>query len=77
MSRTVLLSVSNCLDCPKHFKFRDPGSDDSFDALDESVVCTAVEGKRKYVVACERWNLRKHCEVPDWCPLPMVGKKVK
>jgi hypothetical protein len=57
----------------------DPGSDDSFDASDQAMVCKLTgpykAPDRKFdhrpIVRCERWQSRfEKAEIPDWCPLP-------
>ena len=76
---SITLKIENCLDCPHHKTLPDPGAD-SFDAMDEQVVCTLTkalpdaypnpygEGFRP-ILRAERWNIREQCSVPDWCPL--------
>jgi hypothetical protein len=42
----VVLKIDSCLVCPHHGVERDPSSDDSFDWMDESLVCyVAKSGK--------------------------------
>lgn len=82
-----LLAITNCLDCPYHKEIRDPGSDDSFDMVDTSILCTKMPEVKptdwkwkhfgfKYVSASERpWRHRKYCDIPKWCPLGSVTEK--
>lgn len=82
------LTVTNCLDCPNHVEFSDPGSDDSFDAQDTSIGCQLLSDESRK----DRWNRggfavisasdrpyrhRSHCNVPNWCPLLKKAKRGK
>ena len=73
----------NCLECPSSRRISDPGSSDSFDAMDESLCCALVtniaQGRTRrgetypgrIIVACERSSatMRAEAKTPDWCPL--------
>ncbi len=76
--KTVSLKIDNCLDCPHSKKVTSCYTGDSFDMADQDVVCTLAPGshksqdgviKGKAITVSERWNLRKECVVPKWCPL--------
>jgi hypothetical protein len=83
-ARVLVQRIANCLDCPFHKRITSEYTEytgDSFDMADEDVICTKVKRKRpirgahetvsgRAIVVSERWNLRKQCVVPDWCPLP-------
>lgn len=85
----IVIEVTNCLDCMHAKRVSDPGSDDSFNASDESLCCrlvSAVKGDRtnrgeKYpgriIVACERSEseMRRQAAVPEWCPLVVKDAK--
>lgn len=82
MTRILTLEIKRCIDCPYHQELSDPGSPDSFDAMDTSIVCTKAKLRRasldrsinpkgyRYVSISERpWRHAK-APIPDWCPLP-------
>lgn len=58
---------SNCIDCPNHSVEPDPDPTDWFDDDDKKVIC--MMNGRMVTNACRPYNLRKECEVPNWCPL--------
>lgn len=86
---TRLLAITNCLDCPYKKEISDPGSSDSFDSCDTSIVCTKQPGTAKgdsnrhnnpeafrYISVSERpYRHRGYCNIPDWCPLGTVHVK--
>lgn len=76
----VTLKIDNCLDCPHHKIITSTYTGDSFDMMDEDVVCTLAKGshrgqhetvKGRAVSVSERWprRQREECVVPKWCPL--------
>jgi hypothetical protein len=74
MSDVVHLSITNCVDCPKHSVRPDPDPNDWFCDDDVKVVCTASQNK-EITVACRPYNTRKECTIPKWCPLRKQEKK--
>lgn len=78
MPNTVTLKISNCLDCPHH-KIVPAVAFDSFDMVDEDVICLKSEGSHKsryethphkaVTISNRPWQTRKECSVPVWCPL--------
>jgi hypothetical protein len=77
--KTVALKIANCLDCPHHKKVTALYTGDSFDMIDEDVVCTLAKGqhrsqdgiiKGRCITGSNRpWQSRAQCAVPTWCPL--------
>lgn len=82
---TKLLKIEKCLDCPHHEMISDPGSDDSFDAMDEAMVCKLAgpveypdrDFKHRPIVRASRWPREFEVPIPRWCPLPGTKKKAK
>lgn len=66
--KMVIHHVANCLDCPHHEVQPDPDPFDSFNDDDEKVICR--ETRKIITSVCRPYNLRKECDIPDWCPLP-------
>jgi len=64
----VSLVLNNCIDCPYHEVRADPDPDDWFCDDDVKVICKKANN-RKITVACRPYNVRKECEIPDWCPI--------
>ena len=65
--RKVTFEITNCLDCPHHSREADPDPHDSWNRDDEKVVCK--KAKRNVTVADRPYQVRKNCEIPEWCPL--------
>ena len=75
--------IDNCIDCPNHEVINDPDPYDWFCDDDQAVLCkispnTPVRGSkwiseraefRTITAACRPYNIRKECNIPDWCPL--------
>ncbi len=79
MSNTVTPEIKNCVDCPHHAVRPDPDPDDWFNDDDVLVICTRAPvnkgGQYKRVTsACRPYNIRKECEIPNWCPLKTEEK---
>ena len=76
---TIRLKITNCLNCPHSKTITSQYTGDSFDMIDQDVVCMMVKGQEhrgqhervegQPIVCGERHNLRSYCGVPDWCPL--------
>jgi hypothetical protein len=76
--------MKNCLECPFHEVISDPDPHDWFCDDDKAVVCTKLKNDKqdknsKYsadrqefkcvTISCRPYNLKKECNIPDWCPL--------
>jgi len=75
--------MNNCTECSSHKVIADPDPHDWFCDDDAAVVCTMTLNPKRdttsihradhsefrtITVACRPYNIKKECEVPDWCP---------
>lgn len=60
----------NCTKCKEHKVLMDPDPNDWFCDDDVKVVCSILN--ENITVACRPYNIKKECEVPDWCPKEIV-----
>ena len=68
----VCFYIENCCDCPYSY-IEDILGADSFDH-DKAVYCSKVEDRNSYnkehrMIAADDWDVRKYCQIPDWCPI--------
>lgn len=81
------ISVNNCMECPHHEVISDGDPHDSFCSDDKAVVCQLVKNKERNINSlyhsdrsefkaitrsARPYNLRKECNVPEWCPMPTL-----
>ena len=64
----VAIMIDNCMDCPNHVVLSDPDPHDWFCDDDEKVLCQHGDTERIVTCACRPYQLRKECEIPNWCP---------
>lgn len=64
MSKTVVLTLNSCKDCP-FFKISDQYSSDSWDRM-EDWHCTKSDRK---IAGAVEWHEEKKIKIPDWCPI--------
>jgi len=87
---TITITIANCLDCKNHLSECDPDPYDSFNGDDMAVLCVIspnVDHKKHYAgnlgefrfkpitLSARPYNLRKECDIPDWCPLLPPSEK--
>ena len=71
----VCLEITNCCDCPNHYKQRVyKESAENPDAHEIGVYCSKVGDKDSYnqkhkLVVMDDNDVRTWADVPDWCPL--------
>ena len=56
--------IKNCIDCSFHQILPDLDPHDWF-CDDVKVICTI--GDREITCACRPYNVRKECNIPNWC----------
>jgi Fe-S-cluster containining protein len=62
-----ITSKKTCIDCPSHEVLSDPDPYDWFCDDDVNVVCK--KNGKNITVACRPYQIRKECEIPEWCPI--------
>jgi len=60
-------NIKNCIDCLAHRVLPDPDPHDWFCDDDMKVVCNI--NNKIITCACRPYNIRKECNVPEWCPV--------
>ena len=66
------LKINSCLDCSQHQVMPDPDPYDWFCDDDVKVVC--LKYQKNITVACRPYQIRKECNVPNWCHLNRKGE---
>lgn len=61
------IKINNCMDCSMHRVQADPDPDDWFCDDDIKVICKICG--LEITVACRPHELRKECDIPEWCPI--------
>jgi len=62
----INITINNCIDCTSHQVLPDPDPFDWFCDDDVKVVCNI--NKKQITYACRPYNIRKECDIPNWCP---------
>lgn len=65
--QTKTTVIKNCTDCPFHQVMPDPDPNDWFCDDDVKVLCK--KSNRLITSACRPYNVKKECDIPEWCEL--------
>ena len=65
------ININNCVDCTSHLVLRDPDPYDWFCDNDVKVICQV--NKKQITCACRPHNIRKECNIPEWCPKSTIN----